>query len=161
MFASLILRLSLGNLKLNADSARYYIGVLKKIDAKKLQTSLSKRGTGVTDFFSSRFEIISSSSNNLECSGHEEILNSSTSKTEELLPTSLQLEEIKLNVSSLSRSLYIEKQMCKETRMVVKKLNNKVYRVQKKNKLFSNVQRKLCPCRRKSRKLENKMKASL
>ena len=143
MFASLILGLSLGNLKLNADSARYYIGVLKKIHAKKLQTSLSKRGTGVSDFFSSRFEIISSSSsNNLEYSGHEEILNSSTSKTEELLPTSLQLEEIKLNVSSLSRSLYTEKQMCKETRMVVKKLNNKVYRIQKKNELFSNVQRK-------------------
>ena len=136
MFASLILRLSLGNLKLNADSARYYIGVLKKIHAKKLQTSLSKRGTDVSDFFSSRFEIISSSSNNLECSGHEEILNSSTSKTEELLPISLQLEEIKLNVSSLSRSLYTEKKMCKETRMVVKKLNNKVYRVQKKKNCF-------------------------
>ena len=68
MFANLILRLSSGNVKLNADSARYYIGMLKKAHAKKLQFPLTKRGTDISDFFSSRFEIMSSSSSNLECS---------------------------------------------------------------------------------------------
>ena len=34
VFSNLILGLSSGNLKLNADSARYYIGVLKKIMQK-------------------------------------------------------------------------------------------------------------------------------
>ena len=91
---------------------------------------MTKRGTGISDFLSSRFEIISSSSNNSECSGHEEILNSSTSETEELLSNSLQLEESKLNVSNLSSSLYTEKQMCKETKMEVKKINNKLSMVQ-------------------------------
>ena len=142
MFANLILRLSSGNVKLNADSARYYIGVLKKTHAKKLQTPLTKRGTGISDFLSSRFETMSSSSSNLECSGHEEVLNSSTSEIEELLSNSLQLEESRLNVSNLSRSLYTEKQMCKETKMEVKKINNKLSRVQKKNELLSDVQRK-------------------
>ena len=143
MFANLILRLSSGNVKLNADSARYYIGLLKKTHAKKLQTPLTKRGTGISDFLSSRFEIMSSSSSssNLECSGHEEVLNSSTSEIEELLSNSLQLEESRLNVSNLSRSLYTEKQMCKETKMEVKKINNKLSRVQKKNELLSDVQR--------------------
>ena len=112
MFANLILRLSSGNVKLNADSARYYIGLLKKTHTKKLQTPLTKRGTGISDFLSSRFETMSSSSSNLECSGHEEVLNSSTSEIEELLSNSLQLEESKLNVSNLSSSLYTEKQMC-------------------------------------------------
>ena len=55
MFANLILRLSPGNVKLNADSARYYIGVLKKTHAKKLQTPLTKRGTGISDFLFSFF----------------------------------------------------------------------------------------------------------
>ena len=141
MFANLILRLSSGNVKLNADSARYYIGVLKKTHAKKLQTPLTKHGSGISDFLSSRFEIMSSSSSNLECSGHEEVLNSSTSEIEELLSNSLQLEESRLNVSNLSRSLYTEKQMCKETKMEVKKINNKLSRVQKKNELLSDVQR--------------------
>ena len=81
--------------------------MLKKTHAKKLQTPLSKRGTGISDFLSSRFEIISSS-HNLEYSGHEELLNSLTSKIEQLLSTSLQLEESKLNVSSMSRPLYTE-----------------------------------------------------
>ena len=112
MFANLILRISSGNVKLNADSARYYIGVLKTTHAKQLQTPLTKRGTGISDFISSRFETMSSSSSNLECSGHEEVLNSSTSEIEELLSNSLQLEESKLNVSNLSSSLYTEKQMC-------------------------------------------------
>ena len=144
MFANLILRLSSGNVKLNADSARYYIGLLKKTHAKKLQTPLTKRGTGISDFLSSRFEIMSSSSSsssNLECSGHEEVLNSSTSEIEELLFNSLQLEESRLNVSNLSRSLYTKKQMCKETKMEFKKINNKLSRVQKKNELLSDVQR--------------------
>ena len=146
MFANLILRLSSGNVKLNADSARYYIGVLKKTHAKKLQTPLTKHGTGISDFLSFRFETTSSSSSsssssNLECSGHEEVLNSSTSEIEELLSNSLQLEESRLNVSNLSRSLYTEKQMCKETKMEVKKINNKLSRVQKKNELLSDVQR--------------------
>ena len=74
---------------------------------------------------------MSSSSSNLECSGHE-VLNSSTSEIEELLSNSLQLEESRLNVSNLSRSLYTEKQMCKETKIEVKKINNKLSRVQKK-----------------------------
>ena len=39
VFANLILRLSSGNLKLNADSARYYIGVLKKHSCKKVTDS--------------------------------------------------------------------------------------------------------------------------
>ena len=60
------------------------------------------------------------------------MLNSSTSETEELLSNSLQLEESKLNVSNLSRSLYTEKQICKETKVEVKKINNKLSRVQKK-----------------------------
>ena len=84
---------------------------------------------------------MSSSSSNLEYSGHEEVLNSSTSEIEELLSNSLQLEESRLNVSNLSRSLYTEKQMCKETKMEVKKINNKLSRVQKKNELLSDVQR--------------------
>ena len=54
----------------------------------------------------------------------------------------MQLEESRLNVSNLSRSLYTEKQMCKETKMEVKKINNKLSRVQKKNELLSDVQRK-------------------
>ena len=141
MFANLILRLSSGNVRLNVDSARYYIGLLKKTHAKKLQTPLTKRGTGISDFLSSRFEIMSSSSTNLECSGHEEVVNSSTSEIEELLSNSLQLEESRLNVSNLSRSIYTEKQMCKETKMEVKKINNKLSRVQKKNELLSDVQR--------------------
>ena len=87
MFADLIIEFFSGNLNLNADSARYYVGVLKRTHAKKLQTPLSKRGTGISDFLSSRFEIISS--NNLECSGHEEILKSSTSEIEELFSASL------------------------------------------------------------------------
>ena len=93
--------------------------MLKRTHAKKLQTPSSKHGTDISDFLSSPFEIISS--NNLECSGHEEILNSSASKIEELLSASLQLKEGKLNVSNLSRFLYTEKQMRKETKMVVKK----------------------------------------
>ena len=60
------------------------------------------------------------------------MLNSSTSETEELLSNSLQLEESKLNVSNLSRSLYTEKQICRETKVEVKKINNKLSRVQKK-----------------------------
>ena len=99
-------------MKLNGDSARYYIGLLKKTHAKKLQTPLIKCGSGISDFLSSLFEIMSSSSSNLEYSGHEEVLNSSTSEIEELLSNSLQLEESKLNVSNLSSSLYTEKQMC-------------------------------------------------
>ena len=142
VLANLILRLSYGNLKLNADSARYYFGVLKKTHAKKLQTPLTKCGTGISDLLSSQFEIISSSCNNLECSEQEEMLNSSTSETEELLSNSLQLEESKLNVSNLSRSLYTEKQICKETKVEVKKTNNKLSRVQEKNELLSDVQRK-------------------
>ena len=105
-----------------------------------MQTPLSKRGTGISDFLSSRFEIIPS--NNFECSGHEEILNSSTSEIEEILSTSLQLEESELNVSNPSRSLYSEKQLSKETKMEVRKINNKLSRVQKKNELLSDVQRK-------------------
>ena len=54
----------------------------------------------------------------------------------------MQLEESRLNVSNLSRSLYTEKQMCKETKMEVRKINNKLSRVQKKNELLSDVQRK-------------------
>ena len=60
------------------------------------------------------------------------MLNFSTSETEELLSNSLQLEESKLNVGNLSRSLYTEKQICKETKVEVKKINNKLSRVQKK-----------------------------
>ena len=140
MFANLILRLSSGNVKVNADSARYYIGLLKKTHAKKLQTPLTKRGTGISDFLSSRFEIMSSSSN-LECSGHEEVLNSSTSEIEELLSNSLQLEESRLNVSNLSRSLYTENKCVRKLKWRLKKINNKLSRVQKKNELLSNVQR--------------------
>ena len=114
---------------------------------------------GISDFLSFRSEIISS--NNFECSGHEEILNSSTSEIEELLSTSLQLEESKLNVSNLSRSLYTEKQLCKETKMEVKKINNKLSGIQKKKNYFPMSKEKICPCRRKSRKLEKKMKTFL
>ena len=140
VFTNLIFRLSSGNVNLNADSAHYCIGMLKRTHAKKLQTPSSKRGTDISDFLSSPFE--TTSSENLECSEHEEILNSSTSEIEELLSTSLQLEESKLNVSNLSRSLYTEKQLCKETKMEVKKINNKLSRIQKKKELLSNVQRK-------------------
>ena len=126
-------------MKLNADSARYYIGVLIRTHAKKLQTLLSKRGTDMSDFLSSQFGI--TSSNNLECSGHEEILNSSTSEAEELLSAFFSFEESKLNVSNLSRSLFTEKQLCKETKMEVKKLNNELARV-RKNEILSDVQRK-------------------
>ena len=62
------------------------------------------------------------------------MLNFSTSETEELLSNSLQLEESKLNVGNLSRSLYTEKQICKETKVEVKKINNKLSRVQKKKR---------------------------
>ena len=47
VFANLILGLSSGNVKLNADSTRYFTGVLKKTHAKKLQTPLTKPGTGI------------------------------------------------------------------------------------------------------------------
>ena len=126
-------------MKLNADSVRYYIGVLIRTHAKKLYALLSKRGTDMSDFLSSQFGI--TSSNNLECSEHEEILNSSTSEAEELLSVFFSFEESKLNVSNLSRSLFTETQLCKETEMEVKKLNNKLARFQK-NEMLSDVQRK-------------------
>ena len=113
--------------------------MLIRTHAKKLQTLLSKRGTDMSDFLSSQFGI--TSSNNLECSGHEEILNSSTSEAEELLSVFFSFEESKLNVSNLSRSLFTEKQLCKETKMEVKKLNNELARV-RKNEILSDVQRK-------------------
>ena len=45
VFANLLLGLSSGNVKLNADSTCYFIGVLKKTQPKKLQTPLTKRST--------------------------------------------------------------------------------------------------------------------
>ena len=127
-FSEIIFRLSSGDFKINAYSARHQLNNLKKNYSKYLKVPKSKRDTEISDFLSMIFVTSTSLiSNILDCDEEEEVpLLSSTLNIDDQSSSLLNLED---KLENISDSLNSERKKCQEKCIEVKTLTKKLNKI--------------------------------